>query len=529
MRIKLRIILFQSILGLAVVAMAAIAYVTLEVMTEKLARAQWARLQLDAATQLAVDANRYSEQIAELLLIGDPERPDFEEARAQVTESFRKSFDLSQQEIVSLRDSAESEEERLELERLRSMRSLFRQIDLAVERLLLLRQQGRQQEAVSLFRSEIENRLDADFERLIGAAVADERAEAAQVDEEIARVARRMALGTLAVVAAILLTTVAAGWDLYRAIVPPLRALTEGTLRIERGDFGHRVSHDRRNEIGTLANRFNQMAEELEHQRGLLLEGRALLERQIAERTEELAEANGRLTELDRMRVRLLADVSHELRTPLTVLRGEAEVALRGMSKPESVYRDALELIVEQVADIVRLVDDLLFLARSEGEEFRFELKPLRLPDLVREALDDASVIARGKTIRLSVDGLPLDLTVRADARRLKQVVLIVLDNAIKYSPPSSVVDVGLGRTSEAAELVVSNEGEGVLPEDLPHVFDRFFRGGNARARAIGGSEARAPDRALDRREARGGAHPVERTRARNEGHPAAPGVRSSP
>jgi len=488
MRIKLRIILFQSILGLAVVAVAAIAYVTLEVMTEKLARARWARLQLDAATQLAVDANRYSEQIAELLLIGDPERPDFEEARAQVTESFRISFDLSQQEVASLPDSAEREEESFELERLRGIRSLFRQIDLAVERLLLLRQEGRQQEAVALFRSQIENRLDADFQRLIVAAVADERAEAAQVDEEIARAAGRMAWGTLAVVAAILGTTVAAGWNLYRAIVPPLGALTEGTLRIERGDFGHRVSHDRHDEIGTLANRFNQMAQELERQRGLLLEGRALLERQITERTEELAEANRRLTELDRMRVRLLADVSHELRTPLTVLRGEAEVALRGMSKPESVYREALELIVEQVADIARLVDDLLFVARSEAEGFRFELKPLRLREFVREALDDASVIARGRRIRLSLDGLPPDLTVVADSRRLKQVVLIVLDNAIKYSPPSSVVDVGLGRTNGAAELVVSNEGEGVPPEDLPRVFERFFRGGNARARAVGGS-----------------------------------------
>jgi signal transduction histidine kinase len=275
---------------------------------------------------------------------------------------------------------------------------------------------------------------------------------------------------------------------LYRAIEPPLRALTEGTLAVERGDLSHRVPHDQDNELGRLARRFNQMAEELERQQGLLLEGRAALQREIAERTEELAEANRRLTELDRHRVLLLADVSHELRTPLTALRGEAEVTLRGMSKPETVYREALERIVNLAADMARLVEDLLFLARSEADEIRFEFKPVRLADLVREVVDDASIIARGKRIRLSLETLPTDLTVRADARRLKQVVLIVLDNAIKYSPPSSVIGIGLGRRNGSAELIVADQGEGVLPEDLPRVFDRFFRGENARARGIGGS-----------------------------------------
>ena len=488
MRIKLRVILFQAILGLSVTIMAAIAYATITVTTEKLERVQQARLQLEAATELAVRANRYSEQIAELLLIGAPERPDFEQARDQMTAAFRGSFDLTQEVIASMRDPVEREEERLELDRLRSMRSLFGQIDLAVERLLLLSQEGRQQEAIALFRSEIENRLDADFERLIAAAVADERGEAARVDDETAEWARRMKLGTIAALALMLGVTAASGLQFYRAIEPPLGALTKGTLAIERGDFGHRVPYEQANEFGQLAGHFNHMAEELERQRGLLIEGRAVLQRQVAERTEELGEANHRLTELDRQRVRLLADVSHELRTPLTVLRGEAEVALRGMSKPETVYREALELIVKLAADMARLADDLLFLARSEADEVRFELTPVRLVDLVREAVEDASVIARGKRIHLSLDRLPGDITVRADARRLKQVVLIVLDNAIKYSPPSSIVDVGIGRTNGTAELIVVDQGQGVFPEDLPHVFERFFRGENARARAIGGS-----------------------------------------
>jgi two-component system, OmpR family, sensor kinase len=488
MRLKLRIILFQLILGLAVIVMGSIAVATITTTTNKLQRARHARLQLDAAMQLAVHANRYSEQIAELLLIGSPERPDFEGAREQVIESLRQCSDVTRLEIASLRDAAEREEESLELDRLRSMRSLFREIDLAVERLLLLSQEGRQTEAVALFRSEIENRLDADFERLIAALVSDERSEVARVDDEITRSARRMALGTIAALALILGVTAASGLHFYRTIEPPLRALTEGTVAIERGDLGHRVPHDKEDELGRLARRFNQMAEELERQRGVLLEGRAALQREVAERTKELAEANRRLQELDRQRVLLLADVSHELRTPLTALRGEAEVALRGISKPESVYRDALELIVNLAADMARLVDDLLFLARSEADELRFEFKPVHLADLVREAVDDASAFARGKSIRLSLQGPPTDLTVRADARRLKQVVLIVLDNAIKYSPRSSNIDIALVGRNGSVELIVADQGEGVLPEDLPHVFDRFFRGENARALGVGGS-----------------------------------------
>jgi len=488
MSIKLRILLFQLVQGLAVLAIAGLAYLTSAAMTEKLERVQWSRQQLDATTRLEVLANRYSEQIAELLLVGEPERPDFEEARAQLTEWFRESYELSRLEINALDDPAEQVEERRELERLDHMRLLLREIDRAVERLLLLSQEGRQQEAIALFREQIENRLDAELERLIVAAVSDERAEAERVDAEAATLARRLTLATVVALAAILASTIAVGVHFYGAIVPPLRALTEGALAIERGDLGHRVAAPHRDELGRLASRFNQMAEELERQRGLLLAAHTHLERQVVERTSELADANRRLSVLDQLRVRFLADVSHELRTPLTVLRGEAEVALRGMSKPESVYREALELIVKQAAEMGRLVEDLLFLARSEADEIRFELRPVGLATLVHDAVNDASLIARAKQIQLLFKPPAADVMIRADARRLRQVLLIVLDNATRYSPPHSVVQLAIRWQDAAAELTVADQGEGIPAEELPHVFNRFYRGERARAQGIGGS-----------------------------------------
>ena len=198
--------------------------------------------------------------------------------------------------------------------------------------------------------------------------VAEGRAQAARADEGAVKLAGRLTLGTIVAVVAILATMVALGVHFHGAIAGPLRALTQGALAIERGNLSHRVPSYRRDELGRLASRFNQMAEELERQRGLLLAAHTGLERQVTERTGQLAEANRRLTELDAHRVRFLAEVSHELRTPLAVLRGEAEVALRGISKSESTYRKALELIVNRATDMGRLVEDLLFLARSEAD-----------------------------------------------------------------------------------------------------------------------------------------------------------------
>jgi two-component system, OmpR family, sensor kinase len=180
MSIAARIRLFQIVVALAIAAMAVNALIDIRSTAFHRERVGWARDQLTAITRLAVVANRYSEQIAELLLIGEPERPDFESARAQVSQAFADLRQLTVREIAFIRETAEHEDEQQELERLDRMQALFRGVDRAVERVLLLDKEGRRDEAVALFRSEIENRLDAEFERMIAAAVADEREEVAE-------------------------------------------------------------------------------------------------------------------------------------------------------------------------------------------------------------------------------------------------------------------------------------------------------------------------------------------------------------
>ena len=359
--------------------------------------------------------------------------------------------------------------------------------------MLLLDKEGRRDEAVALFRSEIENRLDAEFERLIGQARADEREEVSAFEADVARLARWVTGATLAGLVALVAGTLLAGILFARSIGRPVQALTAGALAIEEGDLGHRIGQLGQDELGRLAKRFDAMADELERQRTMLVGAQGELELQVAERTSELAEANRRLTAADGQRVRVLADISHELRTPLTALRGEAEVALRGAAKPASVYREALSTVVARAAEIGRLVEDLLFLARSEADEIRFDRRRVDPADLVAEAVRDAAVLARERRVQveLSAQETPDPVLIRGDPRRLKQAVIITLDNAIKYSNPGTRVEVGVGLAADddgVAEIRIRDQGPGLAPEDIPRAFERFYRGAEARERWEGGS-----------------------------------------
>jgi two-component system, OmpR family, sensor kinase len=483
-----RIRLFQAIYALAVTALAAFAYFDLRASVYYSERVQFAREQLGAISQLAIDANRYSEQIAELMLIGEPERPDFDSARAEVSRTFVRLRERTLREADFIKDPEERQEEAVEIERLDRMQALFREIDRAVERLLLLGQQGRPDQAIALFRSEIENRLDAEFSELIAEALRDEQEEVLRVERVAARVTNALTLATIAACVLFVMLTLISGMIFARSILRPVRALIEGAQAIERGDFDHRISHRGNDELAVLSRRFNAMAEQLGRQRAMLIDARSALERQVAERTEELAEANRRLIATDAQRVRLLTDISHELRTPLTALRGEAEIALRGASKPEEVYREALANVVARAADLARLVEDLLFLARSDAEEIRFDFQRVDLNALLAEAVQDAEVLGRQRGIRMVLEDGAGRLTMRADPRRIKQVMLIVLDNAAHYAQAGTDVAVKLRAENGYAVLTVADKGRGIAPEEVEQVFERFYRGRQAREEWEGGS-----------------------------------------
>jgi signal transduction histidine kinase len=172
------------------------------------------------------------------------------------------------------------------------------------------------------------------------------------------------------------------------------------------------------------------------------------------------------------------ADASHELRTPLTVIRASVDDLERHPRKSVATVGNALADIRDEVDHLTTMVDDLLLLARSDSGAVELERVPLDLGDVASSGASALSRLAADRDVSLVVDPIPAE--VAGDPGRLRQVVGILVDNAIRHAPPGSRVDVRVRTDASHAVLVVEDEGAGIRPEDLPRVFDRFYRAAGA-------------------------------------------------
>ncbi len=200
----------------------------------------------------------------------------------------------------------------------------------------------------------------------------------------------------------------------------------------------------------------------------------------------EQQEASAKVAEASRQKTDFLADVSHELRTPLTVLRGNAQVGLALGAEGEQ--KQLLEDVVEESKRMSRMVEELLFLARSDSSPPSLDPETFSAPPLMSELEGRATVLARERGATLVTDVLA-EGTLRADPNRLEQAVLILVDNAIKYGPPGGTVTLRSSVTRPGElRITVEDEGPGIPREDLPRVFERFYRVDKARSRRMGGT-----------------------------------------
>ncbi len=231
----------------------------------------------------------------------------------------------------------------------------------------------------------------------------------------------------------------------------PLEDIATVARQITRADdLSRRVPYaNRPDEIGDLARAFNQTLERLER--------------------------------LFRTQQRLLADVSHELRTPLTAIRGNLDLIERiGEADPESI--SAIQVEIERMT---RLVGDLLLLARADSGGLPLESKPVELDNILFDIYRQVVVVGQPVDVKLvEVD----QVTVLGDADRLKQLFINLVENAVKYTPAGGSVQLSLSKNAGWARFEVSDTGIGIPPENLPHIFDRFYRVEKARARSHGGS-----------------------------------------
>lgn len=176
---------------------------------------------------------------------------------------------------------------------------------------------------------------------------------------------------------------------------------------------------------------------------------------------------------------------SHELKTPLTILCGEIETILRDESLTP-VERDRYASELDELRRLARIVDGLALLAKADAGQVPLALAPLRLDELVRDNFADTQILAEPQLIRVELAGCE-EISIRGDRHRLRQLLLNLADNAVKYNQPQGQVTMNLHRTDGAAEFVITNTGPGIPPESLPRIFDRFYRGDPAHGNEVDG------------------------------------------
>jgi two-component system OmpR family sensor kinase len=266
------------------------------------------------------------------------------------------------------------------------------------------------------------------------------------------------------------------GYLIVRTSLRPLREVERTAAKIAAGDLSERVPHaDARTEVGQLSGALNTMLAEVETA--------------FAQRAD--SEAAARQSE-ERMR-RFVADASHELRTPLTSIRGFAELYRQGAVHGEADVHRVMGRIEDEAKRMGLLVEDLLLLARLDQER-PFARAPVDLLALVGDAVHDARAVAPDRPITLEVGVTDPPPVVIGDEARLRQVLGNLVSNALRHTPPTTSVHVGVGsagdeRTgAQIVELVVADDGPGMSEEQAARVFERFYRADAARNRNDGGT-----------------------------------------
>jgi heavy metal sensor kinase len=254
------------------------------------------------------------------------------------------------------------------------------------------------------------------------------------------------------IVPASLLLSGLGGWFLARRSLSSVVAMSERARRIGAENLEQRLPvANPRDELGRLASTFNELL--------------------------------ARLNESFSYQRRFMADASHELRTPLSVMRTATDVTLEREGRTEGEYRDALQIIDEQTRRLSRIVEDMFTLARADVGRQGLRPCDFYLDELVMEAARAAGVLAARKGVEVTVAQAP-ETPFHGDEGLLRQMLLNLLDNAVKHTPGGGSVHVGLARSNGSLTITVSDTGTGIPAEAQPHIFERFYRVDKARSRA---------------------------------------------
>ncbi|MFU8862447.1 MAG: sensor histidine kinase [Rhodobacterales bacterium] len=333
--------------------------------------------------------------------------------------------------------------------------------------------------------------IDAEFEQIGDISLTDALAAARRQEAVLLAQERARADGSLAAARQLFLSagafvsilTVLLAVILSRRLRTPLRRLSDGVQAYQAGDFSYRLTDFRDAEFAELATQLNAMAGEVKDARSRAAEQREHLENTVAARTTELRAALDDLSATDAARKQLLADIGHELRTPVTVLQGEAQVALRAKHKDSAFYRDTLERIVTVARQMGGLIEDLIEVVRNPAAQIPLSLRQAALPSIINRALDAAQGLGATKNVLVTGPAEVAPLTLTTDPDRLHQVLVCLLDNAIRYSHEAGTVSLAYEiAQGDSLSIRVADQGIGIDRVDIPAIWDRGWRGQAARS-----------------------------------------------
>ncbi len=228
-----------------------------------------------------------------------------------------------------------------------------------------------------------------------------------------------------------------------KKISAPIAKINKAAQNIATGNFNQRVDITSRDEIGQLASTFNFMASSIEKS--------------------------------ERNRQTFISDVSHELRTPMTSITGFVQGMLDGTIKDEE-RDDYLRIVLDESTRLTRLVNDMLEMSKMQSDEFKINIEPFDICDLICSSLISLESKIEDKGLDVSVDFRPKRLITLGDKDQIKRVMLNLIDNAIKFCKPNSVISIKTSVSGGKAHICISNTGDMINPDELKHIFDRFYK-----------------------------------------------------
>lgn len=255
----------------------------------------------------------------------------------------------------------------------------------------------------------------------------------------------------------------AVGFFLSAALTDRILTLNRASERIAHGELSTRVVVEGHDELAQLTQAFNAMAAQLE----------------LAQQKQQ---------ELDTLRRDLVAWVSHDLRTPLTSIRAVLEALADGMVDDPTTVQRYFRVAQQDIRSLSHLIDDLFDISQMDAGGLKLDIETNSIGDLISDTIESFSETARRQNIKLAGDVQPGTDPVRMDAARIGRVLTNLTANALRHTPAGGRIYLSARRTTVGVQVEVTDTGEGIRSEDLPYIFDRFYRGEKSRSRATGGA-----------------------------------------